>query len=503
MFKYARAQINVSSTAYFCYNQPMKPLEIFFGVLRIPIDFVLGVLSFLLAYQLRLITDLVPGVQLPITADMFPDALQYLQFAATASAFLILIFAMAGLYSQKRPEPLNRQITKIFFSTIIWLFAIITYYFLIRTFPFSRLALLNSWLLAFLLISFGRIILQFIQNKLYRLGIAQTKVLLVGAGPNSEELLSNYFKNPQYRCVGYLDQTDHQLASAKYLGKPEQIKEILSHHQVEKIIQCKDHLGLSQEISLLDLCRENQLEYSFIPSQLEMQRTNIDIETPRGIPIISLKPTPLDGWGRVLKRSFDFFGSLALLIILSPLLLILAILIKIDDPKGTVIFKYLDDHSRVKRVGQKGKPFYFYKFRTMVPNSHNLRYSELSHLDTRKGTPMVKIKNDPRVTKIGRFLRKTSLDELPQLFNVIKGEMSLVGPRPHLPEEVDRYEKHHKFVLTVKPGITGMAQVSGRSDLDFDQEVKLDTYYIENWSILLDLKILISTITVVFKHYEE
>jgi lipopolysaccharide/colanic/teichoic acid biosynthesis glycosyltransferase len=139
----------------------------------------------------------------------------------------------------------------------------------------------------------------------------------------------------------------------------------------------------------------------------------------------------------------------------------------------------------------------------MIPNSHNLRYSELAHLDTRHGTPMVKIKNDPRITPIGHFLRKTSLDELPQLFNVLRGEMSLVGPRPHLPEEVARYDKHHKFVLTIKPGITGMAQVSGRSDLDFEREVKLDTYYIENWSLLLDLKILIKTILVVFKRYEE
>jgi lipopolysaccharide/colanic/teichoic acid biosynthesis glycosyltransferase len=139
----------------------------------------------------------------------------------------------------------------------------------------------------------------------------------------------------------------------------------------------------------------------------------------------------------------------------------------------------------------------------MVPNSHNLRYTELAHLNSREGTPMVKIKNDPRVTRLGRFLRKTSLDELPQLFNVLKGEMSLVGPRPHLPEEVAKYQKHHKFVLTIKPGITGMAQTSGRSDLDFEREVKLDTYYIENWSLLLDIKIIFKTLLIIFKKYEE
>ncbi|MCC7432050.1 sugar transferase [Candidatus Peregrinibacteria bacterium] len=204
-----------------------------------------------------------------------------------------------------------------------------------------------------------------------------------------------------------------------------------------------------------------------------------------------------------MKRSFDFIGAICGIILLSPIMIITAILIKLDDPKGTIIFKFLDDGSRVKRVGQKGRLFNFYKFRSMKPNTHNLRYSELAHLDTRQGTPMVKIKNDPRITKIGSFIRKTSIDELPQLFNVLKGEMSLVGPRPHLPEEVAKYQKHHKFVLTLKPGITGMAQISGRSDLDFEKEVKLDTYYIENWSLLLDLKILIKTILVIFKRYEE
>lgn len=481
----------------------MKPLEIFFGVLRIPVDFALGIASFLLAYHLRLITDLIPGVQLPITADMFPDTTHYLIFAAVTTAALIAIFAFAGLYNLKRPEPLNKQITKVFISSLIWFFAIITYYFLIRTFPFSRLALINSWILAFLLISLGRIILQKIQNQLYRRGIAQTRVLLIGAGPHTEEILANYFKNPQYHCVGYLEVSDQNLNSTKYLGSLDDLENVIKHHRVEKIIQCKDHLGTSQEINLLDFCREHQLEYSFLPSQLEMQRSNIDIETPEGLPIITLHPTSLEGWGRVVKRTFDFSAALILTILLSPFMLLFAILIKIDDPKGTIIFKYLDDGSRVKRVGQKGQLFSFYKFRTMIPNSHNLRYTDLTHLDSRKGTPMVKIKNDPRVTKIGRFLRKTSLDELPQIFNVLKGEMSLVGPRPHLPEEVARYAKHHKFVLTVKPGITGMAQISGRSDLDFEQEVKLDTFYIENWTPLLDLKILIKTALVVFKRYEE
>ena len=141
------------------------------------------------------------------------------------------------------------------------------------------------------------------------------------------------------------------------------------------------------------------------------------------------------------------------------------------------------------------------------PNTHNLRYTELANKNTRgtfgKDTPLVKIKDDPRVTRVGKILRKTSIDEFPQLFNVLRGEMSLVGPRPHLPEEVANYKKHHKFVLAIKPGITGLAQTSGRSDLNFEEEVRLDTYYIEHWSLWLDIIILFKTFAVIFKSYNE
>ncbi len=481
----------------------MKPLEIFFGVLRIPVDLVLTILAFLIAYQIRLNTDLIPGVQLPVTISTFPEFQEYLAVTLIAALLLLAIFAVFNLYSLKRPEPLSKQISKILAGSVIWLFSIITYYFIVRTFPFSRLALFQSWLFTFILIVSGRCLLQYFQNKLYRKGIAQTRVLLIGAGASTEEIVANFFRNPQYRCIGYLENEDKNLPKIHYLGTIENLQEIVQKHRIEKIIQCKEQISEKLEGTLLDYCRESQLEYSFIPDQLEMQRTNIEIETPAGIPLITLKPTPLDGWARVIKRTFDFLAALILLTILSPVMLVCAILIKIDDPKSTIIFKYLDDGSRVQRVGLKGRFFRFYKFRTMKPNTHNLRYTELSHLNTRQGTPMVKIKNDPRVTKIGRFLRKTSLDELPQLFNVLKGEMSLVGPRPHLPEEVAHYDRHHKFVLTVKPGITGMAQVSGRSDLVFDQEVKLDSYYIENWNLLLDLKILVQTVLVPFKKYDE
>ena len=158
-----------------------------------------------------------------------------------------------------------------------------------------------------------------------------------------------------------------------------------------------------------------------------------------------------------------------------------------------IFFRRLDDGSPTERIGERGKSFLYFKFRSMRDKVHSLRYTTFADRNMRKGGPLVKIKNDPRFTRVGRFIRRFSLDELPELFLVLKGDMSLVGPRPHLPEEVARYEKHHKRVLTIKPGITGFAQISGRSDLSFDEEVRIDSYYIENWTMWLDIYVLLKT----------
>ncbi|MBP7819393.1 sugar transferase, partial [Candidatus Gracilibacteria bacterium] len=231
---------------------------------------------------------------------------------------------------------------------------------------------------------------------------------------------------------------------------------------------------------------------------LSLVEHNFTAENIQGLLMLNLQKTPLTGWGRINKRLFDFSISLVALSILAPFFLIIAAAIKLES-KGTVFFRYLDDGKVATRIGQSGKHFYCYKFRSMKANTHNHRYQELSDQNQRSG-PIVKIKNDPRITKIGKLLRRFDFDELPQLINVLIGNMSLVGPRPHLPEEVSKYDENARFVLTIKPGITGMAQVSGRSSLNFDDEIKLDTYYIEHWSLLLDIKILLKTIpAVIFK----
>lgn len=464
----------------------MKKSEIAFGILRIPIDILMTVLAFASAYSLRTVTDWLPGFDLPIDLSLFPPLHEYINFSIALGVILFVLFALNGMYSLKSSSKLSREIGKVIWLSIIWMLLIISYYFLIREFPFSRLVLLYSFFLTAIFISIGRFFINKIQNYLLKIGIGNRRVIFVGINPINDELKKAFKKDMRFKIIDIIGADEiHNL------------KNIIKEKRIDEIIQTRSDLSKAHAEDILDFCREHHIQYNFVPDLVQVQRTNIDISTPSGIPLISLKPTPLDGWGRVIKRIFDICGSIAGLVVLSPVFLITAIAIKLDS-KGTILFKYLDDGSRVKRVGQHGKLFNFYKFRSMKPNTHNMRYEELADQDIRKDSPMVKIKNDPRVTRVGRFIRKTSIDELPQLWNVLKGDMSLVGPRPHLPEEVEQYDKHHKFVLSLKPGITGTAQISGRSNLDFEKEIQLDTYYIENWSLWKDIKIILKTFVVVF-----
>jgi exopolysaccharide biosynthesis polyprenyl glycosylphosphotransferase len=481
----------------------MKPIEIFFSLLRIPIDFFMTFLAFLLAFQLRAIEHPLPWITTPFDLGSIPPLEQYFTFSILASLGLLLLFAFSKLYSMKSTLAVGKELKDVIIITSAWLMGIIGYFFLIRDFPFSRLALFYTWMLTIILVCCGRLIVRLMQSFTLHFNIGKERILFIGNNTLTQKLFSYFQKDHCYQVVGTLEnEKKGVLSNIPCLGEIKDLPHIVKKYNVQEIIQTKANLRQSELAEISDFCREHHLNFSYVPSLLEVHHSNIEIETKLGIPVVQLKPTSLEGWGKVFKRIYDFTAALLALIILSPLFLIIAILIKLDS-KGTIFYKYLDDGERVKRVGEHGKLFSFYKFRTMHPNTHNLRYTRLAGKNTRKDSPIVKIKNDPRVTRVGKFLRKTSIDELPQLINVLKGEMSLVGPRPHLPEEVAKYKKHHKFVLTIKPGITGLAQINGRSDLNFEEEVRLDTYYIEHWSLWLDLKIMFKTIPALLKGYKE
>lgn len=464
----------------------MKRFEIFFGIIKIPVDFLMIILAFVAAYNLRLISESV-GFAKPIDYTIFPSLNEYLGFSLSSAIALIVILALGKMYSLKTTFKFSTESKKVLTLCIIWAMAIITSFFFTRTYPFSRLAILYGWTLAFIFVIFGRGLIRVIQILFLKAGIGKRRLLFIGDNNVTREITAALSKDLRYKIVG--------------TGKIEQLKYLIKNRDIDEVIQTKSDISEAQAEEILELCDLHHVNYSFIPDLVDVRRTNINIETIGAIPIISLKPTPLDGWGKVTKRVMDIFGGTLGLVILSPIFLITAIAIKIDS-KGPVFFTKLDDGSPVKRVGQFGKLFKFFKFRSMKTGTDGLKKS-LVDQNLRQDGPLVKIKNDPRVTRVGKFIRKYSIDELPQLWNVFVGNMSLVGPRPHLPEEVAKYHGHHRFVLTIKPGLTGIAQISGRSDLPFEEEVKLDRYYIENWSTWKDLRVIFKTLAVILKGYKE
>jgi exopolysaccharide biosynthesis polyprenyl glycosylphosphotransferase len=221
-----------------------------------------------------------------------------------------------------------------------------------------------------------------------------------------------------------------------------------------------------------------------VPDLYEMTLNRVAVDDINGIPLIGVREVTISGWNFAIKRAIDIILCFIASIILAPIFLLIAIAIKVDSA-GPVFFKQV-------RIGRGGKPFVCYKFRSMREGADR-ELDKLADLNEATG-PLFKIKNDPRLTRMGRFFRRTSLDEFPQIINVLRGEMSLVGPRPPLPREVAQYEDWHKKRLEVAPGMSGLWQVSGRSLLTFDEMVMLDLFYIENWSLTLDLKIMLRTV---------
>lgn len=455
----------------------MRRIELFYSFFTLVVDIFLLLGIFLSAYYFRYSfnpTTLPYGVKI--------DFKEYSSLLFLFIPVWITIFFSLGVYKLEGTRKIFSELSSIFWAVTFSVVMTTTIMFILRDVDFSRLMLIYIWLLAFLSLSLFRIIFFYLRRYLVRFGLGLKRVLIIGRNEAIITLSQFYNDNPGY---GY--KIAHTIKNVKRL-KIKKIGKLISQYRVNQIIQGESFEIPEKNLKLINLAQEKQLIFTQIPTLYELRKGSFKIETVGDVPLLRFVRTPLDGWGRIVKRVFDFILSLIALIVLSPFLLMTALIIKLDS-FGPVFFKQ-------KRVAKNGT-FSCYKFRSMVDNAEELK-KKLQNLNERKG-PLFKIKNDPRITRVGRFIRKTRIDEFPQLINVLKGEMSLVGPRPHLPTEVKHYKKHQRKVLFIKPGITGMAQVSGASDLDFEDEVRLDAYYIENWSLFLDFIILIKTIGVVFR----
>ncbi len=469
----------------------MKKIESFLSVLLIPLDFIFLVLAGISAYYLRFSNW--SASRWPIVFNLHFPA--YFHLLIIISALWIIIFFISGLYEIRNSRRLAQEIQKIFLacSTGFALVAVIIFF--QREFFDSRFIILVGWAFAVIYISLLHTFIRFLQRILFSYGIGVHQVILIGNSQTTDNLMAEFAKNKRsgFRVLKRL--RDFSLETSQELA------EFIHEHQVDELIQSDPNLTKAETLRLYDFTNENQITFKYVADLLEVKVLRTEVSEIIGIPIVEVKRTTLEGWGRIVKRLFDIVVSGVLIIIFSPLILLTVLAIKLDS-RGPLFFSRRDDGSYLTRIGVGGQPFKYFKFRSMIPNSDSMRYHELANQNLRTDGPMVKIKDDPRITRVGRIIRRWSIDELPELFLVFIGRMSLVGPRPHLPEEVAKYENYHKRTLTIKPGISGLAQVSGRSDLLFEEEVKLDIYYIENWSLLLDISILFKTPLAVFKHRE-
>ncbi len=460
----------------------MKRSELLLSFLLVPIDLLMIILAGITAYYIRF-SEFTRDIR-PVIFELPFD--QYFKAVVIVGFLWLVIFALAGLYNIRTARKLIREVYRVVSACSTGLMAVVILIFIRRELFDSRFIVLVGWILAIVYVSIGRALIRGVQRLLFTHDIGVRKAVLVGASKTADNLVNKFSvdRNFGFRIVKRVK--DFSMETS------EEVEQYLKNSEVDEVIQSDPNLSKKEILRLYDFADEHHLSFKYVADLLGTKVLKTEVMELAGIPVVEVKKTSLDGWGRIVKRIFDVIGSSILIILISPLMLITAIAIKLDS-HGPIFFTSKDDGSPLKRVGQGGKLFNYFKFRSMIDKCDDMRYNELSQNNLRKDGPLVKIKDDPRVTRVGKIIRRFSIDELPELFLVFIGKMSLVGPRPHLPEEVAKYEHRHKKVLTIKPGITGLAQISGRSDLSFEEEVKLDTYYIENWSFLLDLAILLRT----------
>jgi exopolysaccharide biosynthesis polyprenyl glycosylphosphotransferase len=463
----------------------MKRSNIIFTAWLVPMDYLMLILAGLAAYYIR--TSQLVSQWRPVLFDLELPFFSYFVLLLIVAAFWLVVFALSGLYEMGKSRKPIEEFFKIAIASSAGLMAVIVYIFISGKLFNSRFIVLAAWMLAIFFVFFGRLALRFIRR--YLVGNRDygiERVLIIGNDKVTRELIEEIKNSPS---IGM------RLAAQIPIIDMEAVRKIMDRAEVDEVLLGEINGNSQNILELINFCQERRIDFKFVPNLFQTMTSNLEVDALGGVPVIEMKRTALDGWGRVVKRTIDIVFSAILFIVFLPIMAIIALAVKLDSA-GPVIYKNL-------RVGPK-KNFKVYKFRSFYfkyctggdyPNNQEADAFEnqlIGEKNIRSG-PVHKIGQDPRRTRVGRFLEKWSLDELPQFWNVLRGEMSLVGPRPHMPKEVSQYQKHQMKVFNIKPGITGLGQISGRSDIDFEDEAKLDIYYIENWSLGLDIKIMFKT----------
>ena len=457
--------------------------------LLVSYDAVLISCAFLLVYRVSFNLGVAPT----FFADLGRDFAQVGIFEVLYTLCIILGFWGRGLY-RSRPigAPLHR--IALIVTTTTGAFAL----FAIAHFLWDDNSLgiglehheviVLAWLMTMGFLLAGRTLLATVLSFVYRSGAGRMPVLVIGSGHLGKLIMQHLTAATAlgYHITGFIQEDEGLLVNFgrfKALGTMTNLPEILERYSVREVIITSSSLVQTTAA----ICEPLGIRMRIVPDLREVNLTRIRLTTLEGIPVFSMDYPAIVPWQRIIKRLMDITGAACLLFVGIPIWGALAVLIKLDSP-GPVIYSQ-------KRVGRDGKEFVSHKFRSMHVGADAQKVDLTA--ENQAGRGLFKLKNDPRCTRVGRWIRRTSLDEIPQLWNVLRGEMSLVGPRPPLPEEAARYEPWEMRRLELTPGLTGLWQVRGRSNITFDEMVVMDLYYVENWSLRLDLEILFKTFSAV------
>jgi exopolysaccharide biosynthesis polyprenyl glycosylphosphotransferase len=463
-----------------------------YSLILILIDTLVLIAAFVLAYVARVQYD-----PRPLLNNIY--AFDYLFAFLLIVPFWILIFALIGLY---QPQTYNRRLiewSKIAVGVFIGILLVIGWEYVIdRTLFPARLVAVYALIGSFLLIVIVREIMRLIRTLSFRYGYGTKRVLLIGASGVTADIATSLADTARsgYEVVAIAGPKKHLPDNyhAHHYSRVEDALKNVETDGITGIIQTDLFETPERNQKILSIAQSHHIDYSFIPSEAEFYSGKNTVDVFLGYPMITVYQTPLVGWGAIFKRIVDLLLVVLTLPIWLTVLVIFIVLQKIFNP-GPAFFVNT-------RLGRYGKEIKIYKFRSMKAEFSGqdaiaiFRRMGRDDLADEYATHR-KVKKDPRVTPFGHFLRITSLDELPQIFNVLRGQMSIVGPRPILPDEKSFYRNRGALLFSVKPGITGLWQVSGRSDLSFEGRVDLELYYAQNWSFWLDLRILFKTIAVV------
>ena len=464
----------------------------FYVIALVIFDVTMSLAAFRLAYYLRF--ELLVQYFDPTAVLSFE---RYRPLLYSMPLLWLAIFAANGLYLRGNLLGGTREYSRVFRSASEGFLLMVLAGFLSPTLIIARGWLLMTWGITFLLVAGARLLLRRVVYALRKHGFFLTPAVIVGANQEgrwlAEQLL--HWQTSGFHLLGFVDKkipvtfpSFHGLVS---LGSVDQLAEIIERYNIGEVILASS--AFSSRDHLLDIVRRygvaGHVNIRMSSGLYEILTTSLTVSEYAYVPLVHVNRVRLTGIDNLMKLALDYVLAIAALIILSPVLVFIALLVKISSP-GPVLYKRLV-------MGLNGKQFHALKFRTMVVQGDEIleQHPELNEELKRN----YKLRNDPRITRIGVFLRKYSLDELPQLFNVLKREMSLVGPRMISPDEMSMYKQFDMNLLTVLPGITGLWQVSGRSDISYDERVRLDMYYVRNWSIWLDLQLLFQTIPAVVK----